>query len=159
MDRTARLLIWNQLEILKTLNPSDATNYESKQEIVASGYSSRYEEIFGQVTAEEASKEMQEEVKDILDMFRALSNATQSGWVPSDPRRAKFEGFDANNDDHYSFAGHLIDEAGLWPESAPNKNSHSSATLDRYRRMLERWHKVVNRYKLTANEAEAIIAP
>lgn len=157
MDHATRLIIYNQLEILKHLNPDNAAHYKRQQAVVESGYTSRYDEVFGAVTANEASTSMQDEVWETLSMFRALHNAKQQGWTPSDPARAKFEGFDANNDDHFYFASHLIDDCGLFVESAPNKNSHNNGAISRFRRMMRVWNASADKSNLTPVEAEAII--
>lgn len=157
MDRATRLVISNQLEILKHLDPSQKEEYELQQDIIRSGYTSRYNEVFHDLSEDEADAKMQEEVWDILGMFRALHYARTRGWSPSDPDAAVYEGFDANNDPHQWFAGHLLDRSGLFAELAPNKNSHSIASLPKYRRMLTTWKKAANKYELTDNEAEAII--
>lgn len=157
MDRATRLIISNQLEILKHLDPDQSEEYDLQQEIVRSGYTSRYNEVFHDLTDEEADEKMQQEVWDILGMFRVLSIAQHNGWAPSDPDAAKFGGFDGNHDPHHFFAGHLIDKSNLFEESSPNKNSHSSSSLPRYRRMLAVAKKAAIFHELTDAEAEAII--
>jgi uncharacterized protein len=156
VNRETRQIIFNQLEILKLLNPEQAYHYGKQQQIVDRGFSHFYAEVLT-VDEHEASTSMQREVIDILDMFRALSSAIREGWVPSDKDDARFQGFDANNDDHYSFAHFLLDVQGLFQESAPNKNSHSSFSIEKYRSMLREWAKLGNKFKLTDEEAEAII--
>lgn len=158
MDRATRLVISNQLEILKHLDPDQKEEYELQQEIVRSGFTSRYDKVFNDLSEDEADANMQKEVWDILGMFRALHFAQLRGWMPSDPSRAKYEGFDANNDPHQWFANHLLNTSELFEESAPNKNSHSTSTLPMYRRMLVVYRKVADAYKLTDVEAEAIIS-
>jgi len=158
MKRETRLILWNQFEILKSLYPDDEKDYDLKQQIVAAGYSSQYENIFTSISDEEASSQMQREVLSTLDMFRALDIAKRNGWTPSAPDKVKFNGFDGNNDPHYFFARYLLDARGLFQESAPNKNSHSSVSLDKYLRMVEIWSTAVDKFDLTSAEAEAIIA-
>ncbi len=156
MNRETRQIIFNQLEILKLLDPEQADRYGKQQQIVDRGFSHFYEEVLT-VDKHEASSSMQQEVIDILNMFRALNRAIDDGWVPSDKDDARFQGFDANNDDHYSFAHFLLDVQRRFDESAPNKNSHSSFSIEKYRSMLREWAKVGNKFKLTEEEAEAII--
>lgn len=158
MDRATRLVISNQLEILKYLNPDRAGDYDLQQDIIRSGYTSRYSEVFSELSENEADANMQEEVWDILGMFRALHYARKRGWSPSDPDAATYEGFDANHDPHQWFAGHLLDKSRLFGELAPNKNSHSSASLPKYRRMLKAWKQAEDAYDMTDAEAEAVIA-
>lgn len=157
MDKTTRLILWNQYEILKHLNAGNPRDYELKQEIVSSGFSREYHEIFTPISEEEADSHMQQETLDILGMFRALDRTKANGWVPSSPDRAKFEGFDGNNDDHYHYANYLLDHRGLFTESAPNKNSHSSGTIEIYRRMLRVWKPLANKFPLDPADAERII--
>lgn len=156
MNRETRQIIFNQLEILKLLDPDQAEHYGKQQQIVDRGFSSFYEEVLT-VDEHEVSASMQREVIDILDMFRSLNSAITGGWAPSDINDARFQGFDANNDDHFGFARFLLDVQGRFAESAPNKNSHSSLSIEKYRSMLREWAKVGNKFKLTNEEAEAII--
>ncbi len=158
MDRSTRLILWNQFEILKLLDPTNAKDYDLKQDIVGTGYATQYSDVYTNISDQEASADMQRETLEVLEMFRALYNAELDGWKPSDPTRTKFGGFDGNNDDHYFFAQFLLDQRGLYTESAPARNSHSSATIERYRRMISAWKKAANRYHLTETEAEAILA-
>lgn len=158
MDRVLRTIIFNQLEILKRMDPAGAKEYENKQRVVEAGYTSRYDEVFGSVQAEEASPEMQDEVWDTLAMFRALDRAKQKGWKPSNPDGAIFDGFDANNDSHYFFASYLIDKCGLFEEFSPNKNSHGMASVQRFRRMVRAWKALKNPRELTPEDAESVIA-
>lgn len=57
-------------------------------------------------------------------------------------RHTQFSGFDGNNDDHYGIAHTLINDLGLYSEFASRGlNSHSRATLPRYRTMLPKFEK------------------
>lgn len=158
MNRETRQIIYNQLEILKKVDPSGAKDYEIQQQIIDGGYTTRYGEVLT-VRENEVSEEVQREVFEFLEMFRALDNAMVVGWKPANVRDAKFQGLDGNNDDeHYAFAQHLLDVENLFAESAPMKNSHSSGTIERYRRMLNEWTKAPHPFRLTQAEADAIIA-
>nr|WP_316653462.1 YfbU family protein [uncultured Gellertiella sp.] len=159
MDRVQRLILWNQFELLKAqAEPYAAADFELKQQILLSGFTTEYHEVFTSFSEVEASESMQREVLDILEMFRALDNAMQRGWVPSAPGNAKFRGFDGNNDDHSSFAHYLLDKKGFYQESSPNRNSHSSSTIGTYRRMLVIWRASSDKHQLTNVEAEQIIS-
>lgn len=157
MDRETRFIIWNQLEILKKLEPSEADDIELQQEIIAAGYTTQYDDVMPSIRDNEASEDMQREVMDTLDMFRALNHAKSNGWTPSNPALSKFRGYDGNNDPHYFFAQYLLDMRKKWAESAPNLNSHSSATIEKYRAMLKVWKVAANKFSLTPVEAETII--
>jgi len=157
MNRENRAILYNQYEILKHLDPDQAGDYEKYQSVLSSGYTHLYDNILIHISPDEASPDMQQETFDILSMFRALNIAKRNGWVPTDEDDAKFNGFDGNNDDHYHFAAFLLDDEGLFDESSPSKNSHSIATLARYRRMLGVWTALEKTYELTSDEAESII--
>ena len=158
MNQETRQIIYNQLEILKKLDPDNAADYKVQQEIVADGYTSRYSEVLT-VSKEEVSAAVQQEVYDTLEMFRALNTALKNGWAPENIEAAKFRGYDGNNhDEHYSFAHHILDVKHLFDESAPMRNSHNIASVEKYRRMVAVWKTSAVTYELTNAEAEAIIA-
>lgn len=161
MDRATRFIIWNQLEIQKNLGHGNKQDIENNQAILEGGYTKLYDSVLRPIGENEASEDMQDEVFEILDMFRALDNARSHGWTPSNPANSsnsKFRGFDANNDDHYHFAALLLDQMGLYSESAPNKNSHTSSELTKYRRMVAEWGRTGKPHPLSHSQADAIIA-
>ncbi len=159
MDIQTRLILWNQYEILKKVNPEQKSDFEKYQEILSGGYTQYYSEFNGHFS-EEASKEQQDEVHDILNMFRALNTAKRRGWVPSKPEDTTFEGFDANNDyPHSGLLRFLLDHLGRFDELKDTpRNSHSQGSLPGYRRMVLEWKKSGDRFKLTDEQAERIIA-
>lgn len=157
MDKVQRQILWNQLEILKHLNPDETKEYELQQHTISSGYTMYYSTVLHAASEEEATREMQDETIDILNMFRALSNAMHRGWKPTKPDNAVFRGFDGNNDSHYGFAVYLLDERNLFEESQDcPRNSHSSLTLERYRLMLRGWKGSIDKWQLTDTEADLI---
>jgi hypothetical protein len=59
-------------------------------------------------------------------------------------RNTQFSGFDGNNDPHYGIAQTMIQDLGLYSEFAGRGlNSHSRATLQRYRNMLPKYDKAM----------------
>ena len=157
MDRVQRQILWNQFEILKHLDPNQAKDYQLHQETLSGGYTEYYSTVLGCVAENDADANMQAETIDILNMFRALSNAMHRGWKPKKPDNAVFQGFDGNHDDHYSFAVYLLDKRNLFVESQGRpRNSHSSFTLQQYRRMVRDWKNSVDRWNLTDAEAELL---
>lgn len=157
MDRVQRQILWNQLEILKHLDPGQAKHYGLHQETLYGGYSEYYSTVLECVAEKDADAGMQQETIDILNMFRALSNAMQRGWKPKNPSNAVFQGFDGNRDDHYGFAVYLLDKRNLFVESQGcPRNSHSSFTLQNYRRMVGDWKSCADQWSLTDAEADLI---
>jgi uncharacterized protein YfbU (UPF0304 family) len=101
----------------------------------------------------------------ILDMFRgldyALGRLTAEEMAGLDLDRFKFEGFDGNNDPHYHIAHTMIDDLGWFDERKPLLNSHSRASLPRYRRMLSKYEAEVDKAgisSLTLDQLKAIVA-
>jgi uncharacterized protein len=45
LTKTERLLLWNQYEILKHLDPDEIKNYEKNQEILKIGLKSMYDDL------------------------------------------------------------------------------------------------------------------
>ena len=93
-----------------------------------------------------------EETLDILDMWRFIGDGykalsqediakikKETGLKDED---FKFQGFDANNNPHYSIADFLINELHRYTEINPI-NSHSAVTLDLYRRMLPVYKSII----------------
>lgn len=157
MDRVQRQILGNQFEILKHLDPDPAKHYELHQETLYGGYTEYHSTVLECVAEKDADADVQEETIDILNMFRALSNAMQRGWKPKNPDNAVCQGFDGNHDDHYSFAVYLLDKRNLFVESQScPRNSHSSFTLQQYRRMVRDWKNCADQWKLTDAEADLI---
>jgi hypothetical protein len=151
-----RLTLWNQYEILKKLDPGGAKEYDVNQEILASGYELYYPEINPSIYEKTVSAAVGEEVQDILNMFRALKFSCNSlGYKPKS-HWAEFDGFDGNDaGGQYGFARFLRRTLGRWEELKDRPdNSHSGVSLDRYRRMLGTWHRLGQKYDLSADEIE-----
>jgi uncharacterized protein YfbU (UPF0304 family) len=162
-----RLTLMNQLAILKKLDPDSGEDYEDQIEILHSGYTIRYGEVF-QSVFEEMPLDECEYVYDVLDMHRTLINsfnglADKQGLDADDVR---FRGFDGNNETkRWAFAEYL-QKKGLWKETlVGGMNSHSIMTVDRYRLMLERYEPIkqeildshMGNWQLTAAQIKTII--
>lgn len=155
-----RLTLRNQLLIMKEIEAGDLTpeQYDEKIQIVEGGYERLYPELLHGLNEDGTSDEVIAEVFDILDLYRALDTARQNGLTMPDKGYATFSGFDANNDEHYGFSVFLLDVQGRYEESAPAKNSHSSGTMSRYRRMLAAWEKQGKPFTLDQAGVDAIFA-
>lgn len=153
-----RLTLWNQYEILKRLNPDDTKEYETNQEILSSGYEQYYSEINPSIYEKTLKAEVSGEVEDILSMFRALKYSCLRLKYTPKSRFAEFEGFDGNDGGgHYGFAQFVRRTLGKWEELKDRPdNSHSSVTLDRYRRMHSTWQRLGGSYELTEDQIEEI---
>lgn len=155
MDLTPkdRLLLANQYEILKRLQPEMAKHYDLLLKCLYNGYLDDFEQEAGRYDST-IDPDVQQEVRDILQMFRALD----PGY--GIPAQAVFAGFDGNEEpDHYAYARFLLEDRNLWRESKDNGNGHNthSPVLDDYRAMLEIWDKAADKQNLTADEVEQIV--
>lgn len=153
-----RLILRNQLTLMKaakvpTISSSDC---DELIEIVESGYEVFYDDLLLGMRENGTSSAVTAEVFDILDMYRALDSAKRNGLTVSGSY-ATFQGFDGNNDPHCGFARFLLDVQGKYPESAPSKNSHSSATISAYRRMVSTWKSLGSIHALSQSDVDAIL--
>lgn len=158
LTHAERLALWNQYEILKHLDPEQASDYEQNQEIVSSGYELLYSELNPSVYADTISEEVGSEVHDILDMFRAIHfSSVKHGLTPSSSS-ARFEGFDGNESTgHHAYARFVRRSQGRWDELSDRPdNSHSSMSLPHYRDMLKRWEALGRPHDLTPAHIDEI---
>ncbi len=160
-----RLLLSNQYRILEALCPSEAEWFEESRLIVENGYELHYGDLNRVILESSLSEEDCLEVMDILDMYRVLKGSSgqtsgQSSWDEGD---LQFRGFDGNSDgDRLRYARFLVQRQNRWPEVLDGRpgfdlNSHSSATLATYRRMLQKWIELGKKYELSQEEIKAIV--
>ena len=155
-----RLSLRNQLLIMQTLKVPgySSRDYDEMIEIVQGGYEIFYSDLVSGLSEEGADPAVTSEVMEILDLFRALDSAKRSGVnIAGGNGYGTFAGFDANNDEHYGFSVFILDVKGLYAESAPAKNSHSSATLGVYRRMVSVWQSLGRSHALSQADVDAIL--
>lgn len=135
-----RLILWNQYEILKRINPDLADHYEVKQEIVSQGFEQFYCELNAVVEKDTITFEITAEVVDILSMFRAIKfSCWRHQYVPKSAY-ALFDGFDGNEEpEHYASAKFLRRTLGRWEELSERPDNSHANVLARYRRMVRKW--------------------
>ena len=100
------------------------------------------------VRSDEKMPDIVDETCDILDMYRRVSrsfeklSAADKAKVLDESQPfgdyIKFQGFDFNNDPHAGIVGHLVRYLDRYDEINPDLNSHSSASISQYRRMVTR---------------------
>ncbi|RZS82060.1 hypothetical protein EV217_2873 [Phyllobacterium myrsinacearum] len=149
-----RLILYNQYEILKKLDPKQAAVHEENQEIVYAGYEILYPDLGLSETS--VTVEVSQEVHEILNMFRALKfSADRHGYV-LDGYGAQFDGFDGNHDDHYGYAQFLRRKQKKWKELEKRPDNSHGNVLGRYRNMLDRWQKHGKEHDLTVDQIKDI---
>ena len=162
-----RLSLMNQFSMLKAVDPENESHYDDQIEILRSGYTIMYGEVFKYVY-EEMEEDECRYVFDVLDMHRILINSFEAlkdkqGLTADD---VVFEGFDGNNETkRYAFAEYLR-KAGRWKETlVGDLNSHSIMTMHRYPKMLERYEPIkkqildshMGKWQLTAEQIKTVI--
>jgi uncharacterized protein YfbU (UPF0304 family) len=162
-----RQVLANQFCILSKLHENDESdyltkNYKMKQDIISNGYTGEYHEIFD-VSKEEISPEICNETSEILNMYRrinySIETLSEEEKENLDLERISFEGFDANNDSHYGYLNFMIENLDKWQEyKGKYINSHSIASLRKYRSMLEKFKSFsIGINNLSAAELQELI--
>jgi uncharacterized protein YfbU (UPF0304 family) len=157
LSETEKLILFNQYEILKTLG-AKGVDFQALQTALLDGY----EEDFFQMAVdiqEPLSREVREEVRDILDMFRALGPRYEDGVLS--PAKARFAGFDRNDqlECKYSmYASFLTKTRNLWQESKIGDDSSHSLILSDYRAMLREWKNSERPNDLSQDDVKRILA-
>lgn len=145
INTVQRQLLANQFRILAKLE--DDQSHLTKAEIIENGYSGRYWEVFNGLS-EEVPAPICQETEEILNIFRVLRNriAELSDQEKRDLnlRKISFDGFDANHSEgHHGYFVFMVEELGSWQEVKDGPfNSHSSASIDRYRRIVSLFEKL-----------------
>jgi uncharacterized protein YfbU (UPF0304 family) len=159
IDKIRTPYLLNQYRILAKLEPDDSRNSEEACEILRNGYTLEYEKL-GSYVDPAVSEGQCREVKDILDMYRALKIACRD--LPEGTfgkGDSVFPGFHGNNEpEYFAYATFLIDTQNKWPESKPDPRNSHRPMLARYRSMLESWEESANKWELTAEDTARILS-
>ncbi len=140
LSKIERAFLANQNRMLALLSPDSADYYNNLAEIAEHGYEGLYSELLSHIS-DGVPFETCEETFEILTMYRVINNFI--GTLAYDEKKTldldsiQFQGFDANNDDHYHFMEFLIEKEGRYKElSEMYRNSHDSLTIEKYRTIL-----------------------
>ena len=153
---TERLIIKNQLNILSLLDQD--SDYTALKKIVSLGIEGMYPFLFEEVSSKTIPKEIYTETHEILDMYRIIGNDIDDSTLPN-INRIKFNGFDANHDDHYYIMQIFVKDMNRY-EEYKNKgfNSHSQTSLDRYRKILAKYKELnINFREVTEDHLQQLI--
>jgi len=144
-----RLILYNQYEILKLLNPEEKEYYERDQEILINGFKYNYDNLV-EGFMNETSEEVSQFVIDVLQMHRVLNNSYDK--LKDDEKSQidlydiSFKGFDGNEEiDYYVYAKFYLEKLDRFGELKESKyyavNSHTNMLND-YRKMVSLWKEV-----------------
>lgn len=148
LTHAERVILANQYRILSFVDKQNADTHETNSEILSRGYTGLYSSIFDGFS-EEDPKSVTREVEDVLSMFWVLKNSLAQ-LHPTEKSQLnlaafEFEGFDGNHDPHHAQARFIVKRLNLFEEvKSHGMNSHSQATLPKYRRMLAVYNQILN---------------
>ncbi|HEX3682227.1 MAG TPA: YfbU family protein [Bryobacteraceae bacterium] len=158
LSKVERLILANQFRILEKIDPDEARDSQMALEILRNGYTLDYESLVSHFD-KEVSEATCREVRDILDLYRALKKALRElpeGTLTE--KEATFKGFDGNEEtEHYSYVLFLIEVQRKWGESATAELNSHCPMLERYRPMLEQWKRCPKKWDLTAEDIGRIL--
>jgi uncharacterized protein YfbU (UPF0304 family) len=158
LTKKERVILRNQYQILKHLDPASAERCDEIIAILENGYSIFYPEIGTGVEESELSEDQCQFVLDVLNAYQAIEN-----YKDAHPRDkavcehlwGRFRGFDGNNESEYlRFARFLLQKQQKFAESArhagstDNFDSHTP-TLSKYRNMVTVWKILGQESKLS----------
>ena len=153
LSKVEKTLLANQYEILKRLDSALEKDCDLLLECLYGGYLDDFEQLTPQFE-ERLGPSIQSEVREILQMFRALHPG--DGIEPL----VVFAGFDGNEEaEHYAYARFLLEKRGLWGESKRNDldyNTHFPVLKD-YQAMLDRWKETEESFDLSHEQVQRII--
>ncbi|WP_157929502.1 YfbU family protein [Phyllobacterium zundukense] len=151
-----RLVLFNQYEILKKLDPEKSSLYERHQEVVEKGLESLYEDLG--ISNTTVSEEAAQEVADILLLFRAIK-ASSNGISNNIADKTKFVGFGpTQSSGHFSYADFLSKILKFPQEISKSADNRPELQLERYRTMLKRWDEIGRKRELSADQIEHLVA-
>ena len=112
LDLKDRLILYNQYEILKKLEPDRKEKYELNQVILLNGYSDRYEDMLKGMI-DEADTRVLESVENTLNLYSSLITSYKSLSKDEQYRINEedlaFKGYDSKTEEeYYKYAYFLI---------------------------------------------------
>ena len=159
LDDVQRLTLIQLYEIRKSLSTDsrEIQSFDSIIESIRNGYECDTDGL------DHLSSPMSEDdkklVMDILDMFLVLRRWEKK--TPTRDRNMAFEGFDGNNEGLYiGYAMIGFSKQDRWPDLAYAgrcANSHWPV-IPRYKRMLDIWTTITDRYEPTQSDIDVILA-
>jgi len=155
---TERAILANQYKIFSLLDKKNAKEHLINAEIFENGYSGLYEEALENIS-DEIPIEVCNETSDILSMFKNINKAIHKLGKKERAKlnldKIRFDGFDADNDDHYYLAKFMIRKKHFYEHfSSAKMNSGSLASIVRYRKMLPVYKSMLDKEPNALGEVE-----
>ncbi|MCA3271672.1 MAG: YfbU family protein [Roseomonas sp.] len=160
LSAVERQILWNQMEILRLIHPSEANSYKKYQEILDNGYVGRYRDVVFLHGHGEVSQEDTDFVTNVLDMFSAIKDVQPAADEEATSYWRNFRGFCGNHEAPLlGYARFLIETEGRWASlEVKNFDSHMPV-YHVYKRMLEVWSALGtgSRYALSREQVANIL--
>lgn len=162
LSKEQRLILYNQYEILKSIQPENLEHYEVRQQILEHGYKHEYYKMFD-FLGDEMPDDIASFVWDVLEMYRDLFDSYDELESPQketvDQQSVQFKGFDGNEEPaYYGYVCFIVNDMKRYQEIktySDELNSHWPV-MDRYEAMLDEWKQIREiknrRLKLNAEE-------
>lgn len=138
LTKTERLMLWNQYEIRKHLEPNSAVHCKAAQEVLQAGYEPVYGQVLEQMDDDVFPQHKADFVYNVFSMFDAFGRFEERVGKPIGGYHSKFSGFDGHGD-LVGFARFNVETLGRWKWlNITNFDAHM-AIEPMYERMLEVW--------------------
>lgn len=160
LTKIERLILWNQLEIMKRLDgKTDA--WDARQQVLENGYEGEYGEIAGHISDGGLNEDECAEMYVILDMAQAiqLCLGTRETPLPSgaSEHQLRFRGFDGNNEGrHMGYARYLKRTGRFEDLEVPGDLNSHSRTLPKLRAQVAVWKSLGEPRDLTDEHLVAL---
>lgn len=158
-----RIFLSNQYKILSKLNPEESNYYDNLVKILEYGYELHYNEL-EQNFSDEFSKEKAKFVLDILELYSImLLSIKNNSSIKIDTKEVDFKGFDGNNEWEYlNYAIYFLYDLDRYRELHKENNyryyNTNSRTIEKYKKMLEKYNSYGNKHSLSEVEIKELIS-
>ena len=155
LTKKDRVILINQYNILKRLDPDNSGYYDELIEILQNGYQIFYSKVDEWICDDMPAGEGRF-VLDLLDIYRMVEHYKHNN--PADKELdehpwGQFRGFDGNNEtEYFGFTNFVIGIQGKFTEQEKYRgntdgfNSHMQV-LEKYKGMVRKWHTMGRVYE------------
>ncbi len=147
LSKKDRVVLVNQFQILKRLDPENRVRYEELIDILTFGYEIFYPKVSEYVSDGMNRKEctLVLEILDIYSMIEFYKRDNPTDQQVAEHEWGRFRGFDGLSEPEYvAFARFLIETQGNFAEqlryaASTNRFEWRTPTVPKYRRMIAAW--------------------
>lgn len=173
MNKADRLKLRNQFLILEKIDQEREDIWEKKKEVAEEGFALHYsgelaaEDLYSGIADNEVSEDDCSLVLEVMDLYSTLQQSYESleGGGNINKERIKFRGFDGNDPhegrllSYAKFVSNKLNRFGQLECKDGDFNSHGLAGgYDKYKRQIEFWESMDDKYELASDEIEEILS-